>query len=115
VLTWIPARLVALTLPLVSRRPWRCWPLFWLALREGAADPSPNAGVSQAAYAHAVEVRLGGNNRYASGWRLKPVLGSAFPAADRQAVERMLRLTHRLELLWLMVFVATLAGWHRLG
>jgi adenosylcobinamide-phosphate synthase len=115
VLTWIPARLVALTLPLVSRRPWRCWPLFRLALREGAADPSPNAGVSQAAYAHAVEARLGGNNRYASGWRLKPVLGSAFPAADRQAVERMLRLTRRLEVLWLMVFVATLAGWHRLG
>ncbi|MEB3317817.1 MAG: adenosylcobinamide-phosphate synthase CbiB [Cyanobacteriota bacterium] len=115
VLTWIPARLVALTLPLVSHRPWRCWPLFQRALREGAADPSPNAGVSQAAYAHAVGVRLGGKNRYASGWRFKPVLGSAFPLADRQAVERMLRLTRQLELLWLLVFVVILAGWRALG
>ena len=112
-LTWIPARLVALTLPLVSQRPWQFWRAFWLALREGAADPSPNAGVSQAAYAHAVGVRLGGKNRYADGWRHKPVVGSGFPAADGKAVERMLTLTRRLEVLWLVLFVATLTGWRK--
>ena len=104
-LTWIPARLVALTLPLVSHRPWRFGRQFRQALREGAADPSPNAGVSQAAYALAVQVRLGGRNRYADGWRDKPVLGANFPAVDRLAVERMLSLTRRLELLWLLVFL----------
>ncbi|MFN9547517.1 MAG: adenosylcobinamide-phosphate synthase CbiB [Cyanobacteriota bacterium] len=103
-LTWLPARLVALTLPLVTRRPWQVWRLFRRALRDGAADPSPNAGVSQAAYAHAVGVRLGGRNRYADGWRSKPVLAASCPAADQQAVRRMLRLTVRLQLLWLVLF-----------
>jgi adenosylcobinamide-phosphate synthase len=112
-LTWLPARLVALTLPLVSQRPWQCWRAFGLALQEGAADPSPNAGVSQAAYAHAAGVRLGGKNRYADGWRHKPIVGPSLPAADRDAVLRMLALTRRLELLWLVLFVATLAGWQQ--
>jgi adenosylcobinamide-phosphate synthase len=108
-LTWIPARLVALTLPLVSRTPWSFGRAFRLALREGAADPSPNAGVSQAAYAEAAAVRLGGRNRYADGWRDKPVLGAGYGCADREAVERMLRLTRRLEGFWLLIFLATTA------
>jgi adenosylcobinamide-phosphate synthase len=108
-LTWIPARLVALTLPLVSGRPWSFGRAFRLALREGAADPSPNAGVSQAAYAEAASVRLGGRNRYADGWRHKPVLGAGYGCADRESVERMLRLTRRLEGLWLLIFLATAA------
>jgi len=88
----------------VGRQPWRFWSAFRLALREGASDPSPNAGVSQAAYAEAVGARLGGANRYADGWRWKPVLGADHPAVDRRGVERMLRLTVRLELLWLTLF-----------
>lgn len=113
-LTWIPARLVAFSLPLVTRQPWRCWPCFRLALREGAADPSPNAGVSQAAYAHAVGVRLGGRNRYADGWRDKPVLGAEFPPVQAKSVEQMLRMTRRLEGLWLGLFVLARVGGHGL-
>lgn len=104
-LTWIPARLVALTLPLVTGTPWRCLTQFSKALQEGAADPSPNAGVSEAAYAHAAQVKLGGRNRYADGWREKPLLGAEFKAPDRQAIERMLALTLRLEALWLVPIV----------
>ncbi|MEB3156504.1 MAG: adenosylcobinamide-phosphate synthase CbiB [Cyanobacteriota bacterium] len=113
-LTWIPARLVALTLPLVGRQPWRWWSAFRLALREGAPDPSPNAGVSQAAYAEAAGSRLGGRNRYAEGWRWKPVVGAHHPAVDRDGVERMLRLTIRLEVLWLVLFAAGVLLVHRL-
>ncbi len=101
-LTWLPCRVVALSLPLVAGRPdaWGRW--LRAALREGAADPSPNAGVSQAAYAHAAGVRLGGLNRYADGVRLKPLLAADQPPADRAAVERILGLSDRLELLWLL-------------
>jgi adenosylcobinamide-phosphate synthase len=114
-LTWIPARLVALTLPLVGSRPQAFWSAFQLALREGKADPSPNAGISQAAYAEAVGVRLGGWNRYAEGWKQKPLLGANQPAVEVEAVERMLKLTLRLELLWLGVFLAVLAVAQGLG
>jgi adenosylcobinamide-phosphate synthase len=100
-LTWLPCRLVAVTLPLVSGNLHRVWPLLRLALREGAADPSPNAGVSQAAFAQAAATRLGGPNRYGGRIVVKPVLGGAFPAADREAVGRILGLTRRLQLCWL--------------
>jgi len=102
-LTWLPCRLVALSLPLAAGRPgsWRRW--LRASLREGAADPSPNAGVSQAAYAHATGVRLGGLNRYADGMRAKPLLGADQPPADQAAVQRILGLSDRLQLLWLLV------------
>lgn len=103
VLTWLPCRLVALSLPLAAGRPACTLPWLRAALREGAPDPSPNAGVSQAAYAHAAGVRLGGMNRYADGLRAKPLLAAACPPADRSGVERMLTLSDRLELLWLLI------------
>jgi adenosylcobinamide-phosphate synthase len=105
-LTWIPARLVALTLPLITAKPGRWLSQFLVALREGAADPSPNAGVSQAAYAHGVQVQLGGLNRYPEGWRQKALLGQGFQAPDQAAVSQMMTLTWRLETLWLLASLA---------
>jgi adenosylcobinamide-phosphate synthase len=75
--------------------------LFRAALRDGRPDPSPNAGVSQAAYAHAVGVRLGGVNRYGGVERAKPILAAEGRAPRQEDVERMLVLTTRLEILWL--------------
>ncbi len=102
-LTWLPCRLVALSLPWAAGRPGACGRWLRAALRDGAADPSPNAGVSQAAYAHAAGVRLGGVNRYADGLRAKPLLAADQPPADRKSVERLLGLSDRLEILWLLV------------
>jgi adenosylcobinamide-phosphate synthase len=101
-LVWLPARLVALTLPLAAGRPGATGALWQAALADGAADPSPNAGVSQAAFAHAAGVRLGGLNRYGGGWRQKPILAAAAAPPDRAAVSRILALSRRLELIWLV-------------
>jgi adenosylcobinamide-phosphate synthase len=100
-LTWLPCRLVALGLPLAAGQPGQSWRLFRAALADGAADPSPNAGVSQAAYAHAVVVQLGGANRYGGQWRQKPLLAQGQPPADRRAILTILALSRRLEALWL--------------
>lgn len=102
-LTWLPCRLVALTLPLLQAGRWQAVAQLRLALREGRPDPSPNAGVSQAAFAAAAHLCLGGANHY-GGVRIdKPVLGAGWPAADQAGVERLLRLSRQLELLWLLV------------
>lgn len=101
-LTWLPCRLVLLTLPLVCR-PWRAWPrLVRAAERDGRSDPSPNAGRSQAIYAHCTGVRLGGANRYGERWVDKPLLASDQAAVSEPAVRHILQLTLRLELVWLL-------------
>ena len=100
-LTWLPCRLVMLTLPLISR-PWRqLVGLVRAAERDGSRDPSPNAGRSEAIYAHCVGISLGGANRYGDRWVNKPLIAAEQPPPDRKAVERILRSTDQLELAWL--------------
>ncbi|MFO8236829.1 MAG: adenosylcobinamide-phosphate synthase CbiB [Prochlorococcaceae cyanobacterium] len=101
-LVWLPCRLTALSLPAAAGRPWRGPALLRAACRAGRPDPSPNAGVSQAAYAQLVGVQLGGLNHYGGQPRPKPLLAAGGPPPDRAAVERMLALSRRLELLWLL-------------
>jgi len=106
-LVWLPCRLVALSLPLAAGTgPGGCFQGLASALRDGAPDPSPNAGVSQAAYAHAAGVQLGGLNRYGDQIKSKPLLAAGSPLPNTAAVERMLRLSLRLELLWLLAGLA---------
>jgi adenosylcobinamide-phosphate synthase len=102
-LTWLPARLVAFTLPAADGRPGQSPGLGREALRQGRDDPSPNAGVSMAAYALAARVQLGGMNRYGGEARSKPILGRGFPGADPNSVGLILALSSRLEALWLAV------------
>ncbi|MEO1002699.1 MAG: adenosylcobinamide-phosphate synthase CbiB [Cyanobacteria bacterium J06638_7] len=112
-LVWLPCRLVALSLPLAAGQGLAgAWQGLGLALRDGAPDPSPNAGVAQAAYAHAVGVQLGGSNRYGGKLRRKPLLAAGLAPADAAAVRRMLRLSRRLQGLWLAaaLVLAGLAG-----
>ena len=111
-LVWLPCRLVALSLPLVAgiHATKRCVVLLQAALRDGAPDPSPNAGVSQAAYAHAAGVQLGGLNRYGDAIKAKPLLAKDCPPASPAAVQRILKLSLRLEALWLAAGLALGAG-----
>jgi adenosylcobinamide-phosphate synthase len=49
---------------------WRAWH------RDASAHPSPNAGRVEAAFAGALEIRLGGRTVYAHGVEERPVLGT---------------------------------------
>jgi len=106
-LVWLPCRLVALTLPLASSQSLgkalpMCWPTLRTALQEGAADLSPNAGVSQAAYAHVGQVQLGGPNRYGGQIKVKPTLGAGLGAPDPAAIGEVLAMSQKLEQIWLV-------------
>jgi adenosylcobinamide-phosphate synthase len=72
----VPARVAAaLTVvgaPVVGgswRGAWQAWH------RDAAAHPSPNAGRVEAAFAGALEVRLGGRTVYSHGVEERPILG----------------------------------------
>ena len=111
-LTWLPCRLVALSLPLAAGRPGRCLGLLRQALADGKRDPSPNAGVSQAAYAQLLGIQLGGWNRYGDQLRAKPLLARGCPAPTASSVVAILELSRRLEAIWLaLAAVAALCLW----
>jgi len=105
-LTWLPCRLVALSLPLAAGRPGRCFGLLRQALADGKPDPSPNAGVSQAAYAQLLGIQLGGWNRYGDQLRAKPLLARGCPAPTASSVVAILELSRRLEAIWLALAAA---------
>ncbi len=76
VLNLLPARLAALLTvggaPVVggsAPQAWETW------RRDASAHPSPNAGQVEAAFAGALEIRLGGRTVYSHGVEERPVLG----------------------------------------
>ena len=68
----VTALLTAAAAPVVggsAPAAWRTW------RRDAAAHPSPNAGQVEAAFAGALEIRLGGRTVYRHGAEERPVLG----------------------------------------
>ena len=102
-LTWLPCRMVLITLPLVSMR-WSQWPkTVRAAAADGRPDPSPNAGLSESIFAHCADVQMGGPNRYGNTWINKPLLSSQSEKATASGVNKLLNLGLRLEGAWLAV------------
>jgi adenosylcobinamide-phosphate synthase len=76
----VPARLTAVLVALASGRPGHT---LRVAVRDGHRHPSPNAGYAEAAYAGALQLRLGGRNVYAGRVEQRPELGDgASPGRD---------------------------------
>ena len=77
VAAWVPARVTAALVALV--RPARAGDVVRTVLRDASAHPSPNAGVAEAAFAGALELRLGGPTPYPHGVEDRPTLGDGKP------------------------------------
>jgi adenosylcobinamide-phosphate synthase len=107
VLTWLPCRLTVLTIALLSSQPRH---VLRLCRRDAPADPSPNAGWSECAYAAALGVQLGGRNRYRGQIKDKPLLGDPDMGITDDRVFAALALTRRAALLWLGLGATTLAA-----
>jgi adenosylcobinamide-phosphate synthase len=74
---YIPARLTAFAVALV--RPKRARSVWTIVRRDASRHPSPNGGVVEAAFAAALDVRLGGVNRYDDDVEDRGVLGEGAP------------------------------------
>ena len=106
-ITWLPCRIVLITLPLVSMS-WTDWPTtVRAAAADGKPDPSPNAGLSESIFAHCSDVQMGGLNRYGNTWINKPLLSAQSDKATSSGVRKLLNLGLRREVAWLIVA----AGW----
>ncbi|RCV48827.1 cobalamin biosynthesis protein, partial [Marinitenerispora sediminis] len=97
VVNWAPARLTAVltaaAAPVVGGSPLRAWRT---ARRDGHRHPSPNAGQAEAAFAGALDVRLGGTNVYGMRVEHRPELGEGRGpgAGDIRRAVRLSRAVH---------------------
>ena len=86
---WLPARataaLVGAVRPAQAREVWRA------TRRDAPSHPSPNAGVAESAFAAALGLRLGGENRYGGRVEVRPPLGDGRPP-ERDDIGRAVRL-----------------------
>ncbi len=108
---WLPARLTALltvaAAPVVGGRPGQAWRVL---RRDGARHPSPNAGRCEAAAAGALDLRLGGANRYPYGVEHRHELGEG-PSPGPDDITRAIRLARAVGAgAVLAVILPTLAG-----
>ncbi len=90
VAAFVPARLTAVLVAAV--RP-RTAPAVWRAVvTQAPSHPSPNAGVAEAAFAAALDLRLGGVSRYGTDTEDRPLLGAG-SAAEPDDIGRAVKLS----------------------
>jgi adenosylcobinamide-phosphate synthase len=73
-----------------------------VGLRHGPRHASPNSGLSEAAFAGALEVTLGGSNRYDGQWHAGPTFGSCNANPTPTTIRRA------ITLMWVTTCIATL-------
>lgn len=75
-LNWVPTQIARFVYPLAAficrLDALQCWRIAW---RDGRKSPSSNSGISEAAFAGALQVELGGENRYPGETQTRPLLG----------------------------------------
>tara|TARA_B100000965_G_scaffold102530_1_gene84350 strand:- start:411 stop:1337 length:927 start_codon:yes stop_codon:yes gene_type:complete len=103
-MTFIPSRIVLITLPFCCRQKQSISKTIRQAWEDGVIDSSPNSGISEAIFAYCAEVRMGGINYYKGEKIIKPILAKSYPIASIDSIKRILNLSIRLEFVWLLVF-----------
>ena len=104
-MTWIPARIVLISLPFCCRTKQSIIKTIKQALRDGSFDSSPNSGISEAIFAYCAEVRMGGVNYYKGKKKIKPIIAKYYPIANINSIKRILNLILRLQFSWILYFI----------
>ena len=102
--TYLPSRVVVLTLPLVSTKFSNYFNLIEKTFSEGLKYESPNSGISEAIFANIVNIKLGGENKYKDKIIYKPRLNYKGNKCSRNSISQICNLIIRLEFLWLICF-----------
>tara|TARA_Y100001968_G_scaffold327649_1_gene373120 strand:+ start:137 stop:1072 length:936 start_codon:yes stop_codon:yes gene_type:complete len=103
-MVWIPSRLVLISLPFCCNTNQSILKNIKDSWKEGIVDSSPNSGISEAIFAYCAEVRMGGINYYKGIKKNKSLIAKSYPKASINSVKRILNLSLRLQIAWLLVF-----------
>lgn len=97
----IPARLTAPLIAICSKQKKSS---FRVLLRDGRKHPSPNSGLSEAAMAGALKVRLGGMNHYEGYESFRVYLGDDSCKLSVEKVSEALKLVNLTSLIFILLF-----------
>lgn len=100
VLTWLPCRLLVITLAFLSGKPCYVWKICG---RDAPKDPSPNSGWSECVYAVVLGVQVGGTNWYRGVPKYKPFLGDPKEPITPEKIKQAMQLTRYCFLIWLSI------------
>ena len=107
-MTWIPSRIVLISLPFCCVQKQSIFKTIRCAWKDGLVDSSPNSGISEAIFAYCAEVRMGGVNYYKGKKKIKPLIAKSYPIANVTSVKKILNLSFRLQFLWLLNIILTM-------
>ena len=102
--TFIPSRLVLLTLPLVSSRIKKYIFIIKNSYFDGSKYDSPNSGISEAIFAYITNLKLGGKSKYKNEIIEKPIINLNGETCTKEKINLICQLILRLQILWIIIF-----------
>jgi len=105
IFTFIPSRLVLITLPLVSLKINEYGSIIKKSYLDGKKYDSPNAGISEAIFAYISGIKLGGKSKYKNQIIKKPKINADGDNCTGEKIKLICQLILRLQFLWIMIFV----------
>ena len=102
--TFLPSRLVLLTLPLVSSKIKKYFFIIKKSYLDGSMYDSPNSGISEAIFAYISNVRLGGKSIYNKRIVEKPIINPNGVCCSKEKINLICQLIYRLQFLWIIIF-----------
>ncbi len=105
IFTFIPSRLVLITLPLVSPKINKYGSIIKKSYLDGKKYDSPNAGISEAIFAYISGIKLGGKSKYKNELIDKPIINANGNSCTGEKIKLICQLILRLQFLWIIIFV----------
>ncbi len=105
IFTFVPSRLVLITLPLVSPKINEYGSIIKKSYLDGKKYDSPNAGISEAIFAYISGIRLGGKSKYKNEIIEKPMINSNGDNCTGEKIKLICQLILRLQFLWIIIFL----------
>ncbi len=105
IFTFIPSRLVLITLPLISSKVNEYGLIIKKSYLDGKKYDSPNAGISEAIFAYISDIKLGGKSKYKDEIIEKPIINETGENCTEEKIKLICQLILRLQFLWIIIFV----------
>ena len=104
IFTFVPSRLVLITLPLVSSKVNKYGSIIKKSYIDGKKYNSPNAGISEAIFAYICGIKLGGKSKYKNEIIEKPIINATGDNCSEEKIKLICQLILRLQFLWIIIF-----------